>query len=89
MKAQIKLHHDKTLRNTTSAHKDHNPLSDNQVNGIQINLKQPKGPNRSYYEFMDPTNGTFFMVYNRSKNPFNNHDFTNPIAHPVVRKMAR
>ena len=65
MKAQIKLHHDNTLKNTTNAHKDHTPLSDNQVNGIQMNLKQLKGPNRSYYEFMDPTNGTFFMVYNR------------------------
>ena len=48
MKAQIKLHHDNTLKNTTNAHKDHTPLSDNQVNGIQMNLKQLKGPNRSY-----------------------------------------
>ena len=88
MKAQIKLHHDSMLKGTTNAHKDHTPLSDNQVNGIQLNLKQLKGPNRSYYEFMDPSNGTFFMVYNRTKNPFIHHDFTKPIANPVVRKMA-
>ena len=91
MKAQIKLHHDSLLKGTTKAHKDHKdhtPLTDNQVNGIQMNLKQLKSPNRSYYEFMDPTNGTFFLVYNRTKNPFAHHDFTKPIANPTVRKMA-
>ena len=88
MKAKIKLEHDNALNNTTNAHADHAPLSDTQVNGIQLNLKQLKGPNRSYYEFMDPTNGTFFMVYNKSKNPFNEHDFSKPIANPMVRKMA-
>ena len=51
MKAQIKLHHVGMLKGTTNAHKD------NQVNGIQMNLKQLKGPNRSYCEFMDPLNG--------------------------------
>ena len=73
MKAQIKLHHDNSLKNTPNAHADHSTLSNTQVNGIQLNLKQLKGPNRSYYEFMDPTNGTFFMVYNKSKNPFTDH----------------
>ena len=40
MKAQIKLQHDNTLKNTTNAHVDHSPLSDNQVNGIQLNLNE-------------------------------------------------
>ena len=88
MKAKIKFHHDNALNNTPNAHADHSALSDTQVNGIQLNLKQLKGPNRSYYEFMDPTNGTFFMVYNNAKNPFNEHDFSKPIANPMVRKMA-
>ena len=57
MKVQIKLHHDSSLKDTTNAHKDHTPLSDKQVNGIQMNLKQLKGPNISYYKFMDPSNG--------------------------------
>ena len=88
MKAQIKLHHDNSLKNTPNAHADHSALSDTQVNGIQLNLKQLKGPNRSYYEFLDPTNGKFFMVYNKSNNIFSEHDFSKPIANPMVRKMA-
>ena len=37
---------------------------------------------------MDPINGTLFMVYNRSINPFSEHDFSKPIANTMVRKMA-
>ena len=88
MKDQIKIHHDTALADTKSPHADHAPLTDLQVKGIQINLKQLKGPNRSYFEFMDPTNGTFFLVYNKAINPFSDHDFTQPIANPYVRKMA-
>ena len=51
-------------------------------------LKQLKSPNRSYYEFTEPTNGTFFLVYNRAKNPFAHHDFSKSIPNPTVRKMA-
>ena len=88
MKDQIKLQHDTALAETNSPHADHAPLTDLQVKGIQINLKQLKGPNRSYFECMDPTNGTFFLVYNKSVNPFSDHDFSKPIANPFVRKMA-
>ena len=57
MKNQIKHHHDNLLKGTTNAHKDHEPLTENQVNGIQMIHKQLKSPNRSYYEFMDPICG--------------------------------
>ena len=88
MKAQIKLHHDKKLKGTRNAHADHSALSDTQVNRIQINLKQLRGSNRSYYEFLDPTNGEFWLVYHKSINPFSDHNFSEPIANPYVRKMA-
>ena len=88
MRDQIRIHHDAKLASTKSPHADHAPLTDLQVKGIQINLKQLKGPNRSYFEFMDPTNGTFFLVYHKSINPFSDHDFTQPIANRFVRKMA-
>ena len=88
MKEQIKIHHDSALADTKGPHADHAPLTDLQVKGIQINLKQLKGPNRSYFEFMDPTNGMFFLVYHKDINPFSDHDFTQPIANRYVRKMA-
>ena len=88
MRAQIKLFHDNKLRDTFNAHADHAPLTDQQVKGIQINLKQLKGPNRSYYEFSDPTCGNFYLGYHKSTNPFYDHDFTKPIANRLVRKMA-
>ena len=34
-----------------------------------MNLKQLKTPDRSYYKFIDPTNGTFFLVYNKTRTP--------------------
>ena len=88
MRDQIKIHYDAKLASTDSPHVDHAPLTDLQVKGIQINLKQLKGPNRSYFEFMDPSNGTFFLVYHKSINPFSDHDFTQPIANRFVRKLA-
>ena len=88
IKNQIKLHHDNLQKGTTNAHKDHEPLEENLVNGIQMILKHLKSPNRSYYEFMEPTNGTFFLVYKRAKNPFAHHDFSKSIPNPTVRKMA-
>ena len=88
MRDQIRIHHDAKLASTKSPHADHAPLTDLQVKGIQINLKQLKGPNRSYFEFMDPTNGTFFLVYHKDINPFSDHDFTQPIANRYVRNMA-
>ena len=88
MRNQIKIHYDAKLASTDSPHVDHAPLTDLQVKGIQINLKQLKGPNRSYFEFMDPSNGTFFLVYHKSINPFSDHDFTQPIANRFVRKLA-
>ena len=88
MRNQIKVHYDEKLASTDSPHGDHAPLTDQQVKGIQINLKQLKGPNRSYFEFMDPSNGTYFLVYHKSINPFSDHDFTQPIANKFVRKLA-
>ena len=88
MREQIKVYYDQKLASTDNPHRDHAPLTEQQVKGIQINLKQLKGPNRSYFEFMDPSNGTFFLVYHRDTNPFYDHDFTKPIANRLVRKLA-
>ena len=88
MRAQIKAFYDTKLASTDNPHRDHAPLTEHQVKGIQINLKQLKGPNRSYFEFLDPSNGTFFLVYNKTSNPFYDHDFTKPIPNRSVRKLA-
>ena len=88
MRDQIKVHYDQKLASTDNPHRDHAPLTEQQVKGIQINLKQLKGPNRSYFEFMDPSNGTYFLVYHKTINPFSDHDFTKPIANKFVRKLA-
>ena len=88
LKLSIKVHYDQKLASTDNPHRDHAPLTEQQVKGIQINLKQLKGPNRSYFEFMDPSNGTYFLVYHKTINPFSDHDFTQPIANKFVRKLA-
>ena len=88
MKAQIKLHHDNKLKDTRNAHADHSALSHTQVNGIQIKLMQPRGSNKNQYEFLDPTNGKFWLTYHKSINPFSDHNFREPIANRYVRKMA-
>ena len=88
MKAQIKLHHDNKLKDTSNAHANHSALSHAQVIGMQINLMQPRGSIKNQYEFVDPTNGTFFLVYHKSINPFSDHDFSQPIANKFVRKLT-
>ena len=88
MRNRIKVQYDLKLASTDNPHCDHAPLTEQQVKGIQINLKQLSGPNRSYFEFMDPSNGTYFMVYDSAINPFADHDFTKPIANKFVRKLA-
>ena len=88
MAAQIKLHHDNKLQDTSNAHAKYSALTHAQVIGMKINLMQPRGSIKNLYEFLDPTNGTFFLVYHKSINPFSDHDFSQPIANKFVRKLT-
>ena len=87
MKAQIKLHHDNKLKDTSNAHANYSALTHAQVIGMKINLMQPRGSIKNLYEFLDPTNDTFWLVYHKSINPFSDHDFSQPIANKFLRKL--
>ena len=64
------------------------PLSHNDIEAIQVQLKSKKKPFSTYWEFLCPTNNSTFMVYTPSTNPFQNYDFNHPIANPLTRKHA-
>ena len=66
----------------------YNPLSQQEINAIQIQMKTKRKPFATYWEFLCPTNNTTFMVYTPSTNPFNEYDFNAAIANPLTRKHA-
>ena len=49
-------------------------LAPNEIDAIQVTLKERHKPFKMYYEFLCPTNNTTFMPYTMSTNPFSEYD---------------
>lgn len=74
---------------------NHNPpnfkfkeLTNEEIQNIQVNIKTKQRPFASYYEFLDPSNGTTYIPFTVNKDPFADHDFTLPIPNPITRRTA-
>ena len=67
----------------------HKELAQDEIDSIQVTLKERHKPFKMYYEFLCPTNNTTFMPYTMSTNPFSEYDFGHNIPNPVTRKHAR
>ena len=84
MRQEIATYYNKALSNCKNPYEAFTPLNDNEMKAIQINQKTLKNPPRVYYEFMDPSCGTFFLTYS----PNQEHDFHLKIPNPHMRKIA-
>ena len=63
-----------------------NPLTEDQIDAIQVHLKTKYKPFATYWEYLCPSNNTTFMVYDPKKNPFLDYDFNLEVPNPLTRK---
>ena len=64
-------------------------LAENEIDAIQVTLKERDKHFKMYYEFLCTTNNTTFIPYTMNTNPFFEYDFSQHIPNPVTRKHAR
>ena len=88
VRRQIGKYYNKAIEECKDPLKAFSPLTDNEVQAMQLNQKTLKNPPRVYYEFLDPSNGTFFSTFSPNFCPFKEHDFRQPIPNPHLRKIA-
>ena len=90
IKQKIGMLYNQKVEETRKSHPNiqYNPLSQQEINAIQIQMKTKRKPFATYWEFLCPTNNTTFMVYTPSTNPFNEYDFTANVANPLTRRHA-
>ena len=88
VKKEIANYYNEALKKCKDRHEAFSPLNDNDVKAMQLNQKTLKNPPRVYYEFMDPSCGTFFLTYSPNFCPFQEHDFHQKIPNPHLRKIA-
>ena len=67
----------------------YNPLHQEEIDAIQVSLKEKHKPYKVFYEFLCPTNNTTFMPYTITTNPFSEYDFKHSIPNPITRKHAQ
>ena len=67
----------------------YNPLNQEEIDAIQVSLKERHRPYKVFYEFLCPTNNTTFMPYTLTTNPFSEYDFKHSIPNPITRKHAQ
>jgi hypothetical protein len=70
-------------------HYGEDELTEEQIQAMPVQLKTKHRPFATYWEFLDPTNNTTYNAFMPGSNPFEHHDFQDPIPNPTTKNEAR
>jgi hypothetical protein len=85
---QIKMAESK-VQHPGIKHYGEDELTKEEIQSMPVQLKTKHRPFATYWEFLDPTNNTTYNTHMPGSNPFDHHDFTNPIPNPTTRNESK